>query len=424
MVHADPHEDRSRSAPASKESSSDSRMAYLDNLRAIAMLLGVYLHAALAYAEPANSVWLATDGRSSVLIDFSIWWIHLFRMSLFFAIAGYLGKMVYDRKGMKRFLVGRLVRIVLPFAVFYPLLLGAMTAVFVFALTYLESPQGLMGMIAEAYEKGATEGSLATEEAQKPGTMHLWFLYYLIYFTGLGIVGSMVAEKWKGMDVGQEKKERPNLVKLKAWMGQPWLAMVLPLLWIPAMMTAGMPLPAPESWVPTWWPFVFYGSFYFGGWLLFGNESFLDPYRRWFPALCGTGLLLLIPYYLFMPNLDLTELEQLQRVRWDWQSASLAGLTAYLSWMWTLLAWLLGERFLNVPSRGLRLIADASYWLYLIHLPIVVFLQTLLIPAEWPLVVKLLLVLVGTLVPGLASYLVFVRYSPIGWMLHGKRSFP
>ncbi len=37
------------------------RIHYLDNLRALAMLLGVYLHAAFAYAHPAQTIWLATD---------------------------------------------------------------------------------------------------------------------------------------------------------------------------------------------------------------------------------------------------------------------------------------------------------------------------------------------------------------------------
>ncbi len=39
------------------------RIHYLDNLRAVAMLLGVYLHAALAYAEPSRSVWIATNPK-------------------------------------------------------------------------------------------------------------------------------------------------------------------------------------------------------------------------------------------------------------------------------------------------------------------------------------------------------------------------
>jgi hypothetical protein len=60
------------------------RLHYLDNLRAIAMLLGVFLHAGLAYAEPAREVWLATDPRGVWRSTAAIWFIHLFRMSSFF----------------------------------------------------------------------------------------------------------------------------------------------------------------------------------------------------------------------------------------------------------------------------------------------------------------------------------------------------
>lgn len=98
------------------------RIHYLDNLRALAMLLGVYLHGALAHAEPAQSVWLATDPGSSVVIDVSIWFIHLFRMGLFFVLSGYFAKLVIERKSLRYFLRSRCLRIALPFLVFYPLL--------------------------------------------------------------------------------------------------------------------------------------------------------------------------------------------------------------------------------------------------------------------------------------------------------------
>jgi hypothetical protein len=38
--------------------------------------------------------------------------------------------------------------------------------------------------------------------------------------------------------------------------------------------------------------------------------------------------------------------------------------------------------------------------------------------------VKLALVIFVTWLFCLATYVVFVRYTPIGWMLNGKRTFP
>ena len=53
-----------------------------------------------------------------------------------------------------------------------------------------------------------------------------------------------------------------------------------------------------------------------------------------------------------------------------------------------------------------------------------IFLQTILAETSLVLVVKLLITLSGTFVFCFATYLVFVRYTPIGWMLNGKRAFP
>ena len=90
----------------------------------------------------------------------------------------------------------------------------------------------------------------------------------------------------------------------------------------------------------------------------------------------------------------------------------------------TLLALLTGQAYLPRRSPVLRLVSDASYWIYLLHLPVVYFLQTILAETSLVLVVKLLITLSGTFVFCFATYLVFVRYTPIGWMLNGKRAFP
>ena len=160
------------------------RIHYLDNLRALAMLLGVYLHGALAYAEPARSVWIATNPEGSVAIDASIWWIHLFRMSLFFLLSGYFAKRIMQRKGLQAFLWNRMLRIALPFALFWPFLMVAMTIVFIFAFSYVKDPQGLMQVIVAASRNGEAKSSTPYT------TMHLWFLYYLLMFSLVAAVVS------------------------------------------------------------------------------------------------------------------------------------------------------------------------------------------------------------------------------------------
>jgi peptidoglycan/LPS O-acetylase OafA/YrhL len=90
----------------------------------------------------------------------------------------------------------------------------------------------------------------------------------------------------------------------------------------------------------------------------------------------------------------------------------------------TLSALLVGQRFLARSNAWLKFCADSSYWVYLIHLPIILFLQTLLIPIPIPVFGKLVVVTLVTWLFCMATYVVFVRYTPIGWMLNGKRRFP
>ncbi len=378
------------------------RIYYFDNLRALAMLAGVYLHAAFAYAEPAQEIWLATDAGSSVFVDGTIWFIHLFRMSLFFLLSGYFAALVIARKGYKAFLSGRFLRIAVPFVVFYPILLVAATATIVFALQYLDHPRGLMKLIADA---SATRTGQA--ERQSLTTMHLWFLYYLMIF-GLAT---------------------PLLYQLPIWerlTPRHWIIAIcwMPLALVPGVLGAGAPLPAPESFWPVWWPFAFYGLFYVAGWALFGRESALTSLLGYERHLLVGSAALFVPYYLCLPRLELSVLTASSAPELRWQTIVLYLLTCVLSVSLTIWSLLLGKKHLNWRSPAMSILADAAYWIYLLHLPMVLFLQTLLVPLAWPVYGKLMMVVVGTIVPCLASYFVFVRYTPVGWLLHGKRSFP
>lgn len=380
----------------------ENRIHYLDNLRALAMLLGIFLHAGLAYANPAQAIWLATDPTSSITVDAVLWFIHLFRMSLFFLISGFLGHMVLQRRGTLAFLQGRLLRLGLPLVLCYPFLLASMTFIIMFALSYVDNPQGLIGLIAESMRHSTSEA-----ESVRPGTMHLWFLYYLLAF-------SLIA-------TGLSKLPP---FSLRGFQRGRWLCVSCPLILVPAVIAAGVPLPAPESFIPAWWPFLFYGSFFWAGWKLHSHPQLLERLDCQLLPLTVVSIIGYVIYYQCMPELSLAVLTNSSSPQPFWERVTAVVLTAYLSVSLTLIALILGGRFLTQQYKALRLIADSSYWMYLIHLPLVLFLQTLLTPLTWPLWLKLATTVAGTFLPCFASYLVFVRYTPIGWLLHGKREFP
>ena len=388
---------------AAASSHATDRIHYLDNLRALAMLLGVFLHGALAYANPTQIVWLVTDPQSSVLVDASFNFIHLFRMGLFFLISGYFARLMITRKGLKSFVRNRIVRIACPFVLFYPLLMAMMIGVTVFAMFYLSHPLGLMGVIVKA----AKENSQANR-SQPLTTMHLWFLYYLLLFAALTVVLS----RFRGP-------------KLDWFFSRPWLLALAPMALLPGLLLAGIGIPAPESFIPQFWPFLFYGLFYWAGWRLFGREASLAPFGPWIGGIAALSLVLFVPYYMLLPKIDpsIFETGEIKRLSLPWKFVE-GVLAVYLAVLLTLLALLTGQRYLSRRSPVLRLVSDASYWIYLLHLPVAIFLQAILAETSLVLALKLLITLGGTFLFCFATYLVFVRYTPIGWMLNGKRAFP
>ena len=151
------------------------RLHYLDNLRALAMIGGVFFHAALAYSPVLHNLWLTADSNQSVVVDIVSWFSHLFRMPVFFVIAGFFVAYLVGKRGMGGMLANRAKRILLPFIIFLPLCLWAIVASLMSAVATVENKSPMLLMIAQA---------IATPGSPPPpfSTMHLWFLYNLMFF--------------------------------------------------------------------------------------------------------------------------------------------------------------------------------------------------------------------------------------------------
>ncbi len=97
----------------------DPRRHDLDALRAVAMLLGIVLHASLAYVP--GIPWPVQDTRPAPWLGLMFLAIHGFRMPLFFLVSGFFTAMLWRRRGPGAMLEQRYKR------VFVPLVLGFCT---------------------------------------------------------------------------------------------------------------------------------------------------------------------------------------------------------------------------------------------------------------------------------------------------------
>ena len=381
------------------------RLHALDLVRAAALLLGIVFHAAIPFL-PEFDLWLVLDQVRSRPVGWLTFTLHTFRMTTFFLLAGYFGRMLLVRRGASGFIRDRSKRILAPLVIFWlPVLLlyGLALALVVYLGT---TPAG-----SELAEPPAL-----TVDAWP--LMHLWFLYVLlILYAAVLIVRSAVA----AVDRGGKLRGAVDRMLATALR----LPLVLPLLLaLPVMaLLLNQPewaefwgIPTPErGFIPNAAALGTYGLAFGLGWLAQRSRDGFAPLARlWAPYL-------VVALALTMGCLAITEIPLFEPQLEGDTRRLFAGLYAVAIWLWTF--GLIGAalRFIRGESPTIRYLADSSYWLYIMHLPLLVAVGAVV--ASWPLPAELKLVLVVSVSTGLllASYHVMVRSTWIGALLNGKR---
>ena len=382
----------------------DTRLHGLDAVRGFALLLGVALHASMSYLPGAQYFWIVADDPSLALSGL-FFWVHLFRMTTFFLIAGFFGRMQLARLGPAQFLRDRFRRVVLPLLMAWPRVFTGIVLVIIW-LALIKFGGSL--------PKESPPGPKFTPD-DFPLT-HLWFLYFLsgCYLAVLGL-RALFAALDQG---GRLSRLSDRLMQLAV---KPGAALVLALPTAIALISQpgwrmwfGIPTPD-HSLYPNLAAVVAYGGAFAFGWLLQRQQCLLASLQQhWLWQLglalvASTGCLMIVgitPQLGPAPGAPTTLLYA--------YGYAVAG----ISWTFALLGAAL--HFLSGYSPARRYIADASYWVYLVHLPIVMALQVAgsLLRLPWWLEYPLALLLGATLMFG--SYALLVRKSWIGALLSGR----
>lgn len=380
------------------------RIHYLDHVRALAMLLGVFFHAAFSYAEYTQSVWLATDTEKSFTLEVFIWFGHLFRMALFFLIAGFFANLMVQKRGAIGFLKNRALRLGLPFFIFMPLNAIAIIALLVYATGYIQNLNEIQQIVADAIRN-------ETPNTDAPRTGVLWFVYNLMYFSVIAVI--------------LQKVNISLVARLRRWVFSSAAPLVfLPLFLVPALYYAGLPLASPELFTPEMWSYGYYGIFFLFGWHFFYHTEYLDLVSRHLNKLVATVLFGYPVFFYLMPQATVETAQSLtfgEKMAFDATKMLAVCLEAYLSVYLTLIALVLGRRFFDAQNHIARYISDASYWVYLVHLPFVFYFQIILTEVDLPVWIKYFITSGATLVIAFVTYHLVVRYTPLGTMLNGKK---
>lgn len=385
------------------------RYHYMDNLRALAMMLGVFFHASLCYCPIIKEVWITYSSEDSFVLSYIAWFSHLFRMPLFFLIAGFFAYYLVNKRGIKGFIRNRSTRILLPFVIFLPIIMGALVAVVIYILSHVEYKNVLMQILERAIGGSVIKSDALPQNGSS--TAHLWFLYNLILFYIMIII--------------LFRLKLPDFKKVFTGISPKVFLLFFPLLLVPALYTQSTPYAAPEKLIPALWSFGFYGIFFLLGWFLYNNIDFIDalqPFYKPMLAFCIAGYAL---FYYLLPE-PITSIDaalEFLAGAWSFNLKHMTAvlLEAYISIYMTFLCLIGGKKLLDRKNGFLRLIADSSYWVYLIHLPIILFFDAHFLNRDINPWITFSISSFGTILIGLITYVMFVRWTPLGWMLNGRR---
>lgn len=377
----------------------ETRLHGLDALRGGALMLGVVLHGAMSFFP--TQIWIVADDQRSAGAAVIFFAIHLFRMATFFLIAGLFAHLLLRRRGGWGFIRNRLSRIAAPFLVFWPLVMAAIIAVMVWI--------------------GARMGLTAADAPPTPAydwtnipLTHLWFLWALMIFyagflvlAGLGVLVNRSGAAGRVIDGMADAATGP--------VGPLLLAAPLALaLWVQPGWVPFFAVPTPDvGLIPNTPALVGFG-------LAFGLGAMLDRRRDllarigrlwlWFLALgsaCGVTVLALW--------------SGLEPVTDPAQKAAAAAVVSVAVYALSLAAVGLSLRLFSGVSAIRRYVSDAAYWIYIVHLPLVMAAQVWVQHLAWPWPAKLALIVGGVLAVSFASYELLVRHTFLGRWLNGRR---
>lgn len=383
----------------------------LDALRGGMMMLGIVLHAAMLYlASPPPTMPLQTDRNTSVLFDLAFDFIHSFRMPTFFVLSGFFTALLVEKRGTWGTLKNRAARILAPLAVGIVTVLPLMM---LFMLDFmLAARYGTRDLIPDRNDLVALAQAMAARSPEaaahegEPILGHLWFLYYLCYFYLL-----IPVCKWL------VRASVPHARGIERWLASPRMLVAF------AAYTTATLWPFQGGQVQEGFMFlkphlpslVYYGSFFVLG---YGFHY----YRGFMGALSG-GVLswALLSAVLFPLALHASHLDRAAH-----GANGLLHLGAVLAnglCTWALIYLFIGGalRFFDRDSPWIQYVSQSSYWVFLVHMPLVCLAGWWLVQFDLPAVLKFLLVCGFTAIVAFATFHYCVQKTWVGAFLHGRR---
>lgn len=365
--------------------SGSQRRHHLDAIRVSAILLLIPYHAA-RYIQKGDG-----DPR---IVDAAVWFVHTWHMPMFFAISGFLAASALRRSTALLQVRARFRRLGVP------LVVGMLTVVplanfFVIGAAALWPRKGAL--------PAKRELDLTNVFSFTP--RHLWFISYLLIISLLAIGIWLAIQRTPRIGAALN---RGFGQLMRSWWTVPVLASVSATIlmtktgWVAGGSASNSLIPAPTL-------FAYYSLFFLFGWLLSGQSELIEQLKRGAWLRLGAGALIAVPaFLLFYDNGDFTGNVGTPGLLAEINELRVYGLftVGLVCWLTLFGIWGVLARYVRKESRVLRYLADASFWIYLVHIPFLVALQSTLSTTDLAIPVRWGLAVAGTLALAVGTYAV------------------
>ena len=363
------------------------------------MFLGLVFHASITYLSdlPEDVPWPYQDERTSPFFDWLIDFIHVFRMPVFFLVAGFFAVYLIRTRGTKEFLRHRWSRIGVPLIFGWLAIAPLMAGAVLYAGQFSDTPRA----------------GLQTGGVPEDILIHLWFLYHLLIFCAAAALLAPLLRR-----IPETVRDRFLAAFANSLHGLGLAVLIL---------ASGAVLYQMRSWaidysgdlLPPLRVLGIYGLFFLFGALLFECRHAIGTFKRpaWRYFIAGIACYFAHRYFVDAGCggerfCDMTA------------TGMHIGATVFLAPTVCFLTFGLVGLFLryqDMPSNYWRYLSDASYWMYIVHPPLVMTLPTLFADWQVPAAVKFTLVLTATTAITLVTYHYLVRSTFVGKQLNGRR---
>jgi glucan biosynthesis protein C len=370
------------------------RLHYLDWLQVLA-ILGVFLfHAVHPFDDLVD--WHIKNAEKSALATFYTGFFNLWGMPFFFLMAGATSWFSLRRRSPGRYVRERVTRLLIPFII-GSIVLTPIQAYYEF--THKGWWEG--GSIVEFIFSAEARSYFYTEYNSisfNPGIFgdlgyHLWFVGFLFAYALI----ALPLFTWLNGDSG--KRFVASFAQLAKWRGG------LLMFTIPLILIGYFFQPFLSSYTG-WASFSFMLIFFISGYILIADKRFLGAIRRdrWLHLILGIACTLF--FFSVAAGVPV----------WDWLVAP-GTLAFYISWTawginswcWTMVMIFFGMRYLDTTNKWLRYGREASYPFFFVHQPVIIFVAFYAVGWEIALLIKLLVVVIGSFALSLGLYELLVR---------------